>query len=111
DSRSEILRLTVASGVPSLREAADRLPASTTARRTDIASRRSITPLSKFRKGLSRSYGMRSLFATTYVLPASQCPSRRCDETAGALGINNHLRFGCSGKDAAVRPSSCLRVA
>ena len=42
DSSSEILRLTVASGVFKRRDAADRLPCSTTARKVDIASRRSM---------------------------------------------------------------------
>jgi hypothetical protein len=42
DSSSEILRLTVASGVFNWRAAADRLPASTTTKKVDIASRRSI---------------------------------------------------------------------
>jgi hypothetical protein len=42
DSSSEILRLTVGSGVFNRRAVADRLPSSTTARKVDIASRRSI---------------------------------------------------------------------
>jgi len=36
------LRLTLATGVPSLREAAEKLPVSVTAMITDIASKRSI---------------------------------------------------------------------
>src|ERR1700691_6691513 len=42
-SRSEILRLTVGSGTPSLRPAAERLPASTAESKSDMASRRSTT--------------------------------------------------------------------
>src|SRR3984957_14874859 len=42
DSRSETLRLTVARGAWRRRAAADRLPASTTVKKIDIASRRSI---------------------------------------------------------------------
>jgi len=42
---------------------------------------------------------MRAPFAISYILPASQCPTRRCAETGAALGINNHRRFGCSSKD------------
>jgi hypothetical protein len=39
------LRLTVARGVPSARTAADKLPPSTMAQKTDIASRRFIVPM------------------------------------------------------------------
>ena len=42
DSSSETRRLTVASGMPRRRAPADRLPPSTTASRTDMASRRSM---------------------------------------------------------------------
>src|SRR5262245_30734939 len=52
DSRSEIRRLTVASGVPSRRDAADRLPSSATARKVDIASRRSIGAPFQYNEGL-----------------------------------------------------------
>src|SRR5215471_17340013 len=41
-SSSETFRLTVASGIPSLRAAADRLPASTAASSVDMDSNRSI---------------------------------------------------------------------
>src|SRR6266404_3365622 len=40
---SDTFRLTVASGMPSLRDAAERLPASTAASRVDMDSSRSIT--------------------------------------------------------------------
>ena len=41
-SNSAIFRLTVVTGMPSFRSAADRLPASTTLTNTDIAPRRSM---------------------------------------------------------------------
>ena len=57
-SSSDTRRLTVASGVPSLREAADRLPASTTASNVVIASSRSMLELSILRKGGFHSYSI-----------------------------------------------------
>ena len=59
--RSATLRLTVASGIPSLRPAAEKLPVSTVATTIDIASKRSILILSYFGnqfikvKGLSKN--------------------------------------------------------
>ena len=52
-SSAEILRLTVANGTRSFRDAAERLPASTTMRKNDIASSRSISAFQKAEWGLS----------------------------------------------------------
>jgi hypothetical protein len=49
-ARSEILRLTVGSGTPSLRPAADKLPDSTAETRRDMASRRSTGELPKIER-------------------------------------------------------------
>ena len=49
-SRSETLRLTVASGTPKRRAAAERLPASTAATKSDMALRRSITSSRKWKE-------------------------------------------------------------
>src|SRR5580704_735073 len=56
-SSSETFRLTVASGIPSLRDAPERLPASTAASNADMASSLSIYP-SMVREDDSGFYGI-----------------------------------------------------
>jgi non-heme chloroperoxidase len=83
------LRLTVAPGVPNLREAAEKLPVSVTAMMTDIASKRSIYPafpkIEKFLLDLMgcssapQSASLKTIRGSRMTLHARRCGSRSRD--------------------------------